>query len=170
MRLEARPQVSRGWLISAPFVAVAVTLLLTALLLKWAGAPVGEAFSLLVQGAFGTRFALSETLTRATPLILTGLAAAVAFRARLFNIGAEGQLYLGALAAVAVGGQHPDGLWAPLAQLPLPVLQAVMVGAAALALNETSTGRAFAAAAAASEPACPAPTTITSYVGNMVQR
>ncbi|WP_374315711.1 ABC transporter permease [Aquabacterium sp.] len=133
MRLEARPQVSRGWLVSAPFVAVAVTLLLTALLLKWAGAPVGEAFSLLVQGAFGTRFALSETLTRATPLILTGLAAAVAFRARLFNIGAEGQLYLGALAAVAVGGQHPEGLWAPLAQLPLPVLQAVMVGAAALA-------------------------------------
>ena len=40
------------------------------------------------------------------PLILTGLAAAVAFRARLFNIGAEGQLYAGALAAVAVGGLH----------------------------------------------------------------
>ncbi len=48
----------------------------------------------------------TETLTRATPLILTGLAAAVAFRARLFNIGAEGQLYAGALAAVAVGGLH----------------------------------------------------------------
>ena len=46
----------------------------------------------------------TETLTRATPLILTGLAAAVAFRARLWNIGAEGQLYAGALAAVAVGG------------------------------------------------------------------
>jgi energy-coupling factor transporter ATP-binding protein EcfA2 len=49
---------------------------------------------------------LTETLTRATPLILTGLAAAVAFRARLYNIGAEGQLYAGALAAVAVGGLH----------------------------------------------------------------
>ena len=48
-------------------------------------------------------FALSETLTRATPLILTGLAVAVAFRARLWNIGAEGQLYLGAVAAVALG-------------------------------------------------------------------
>jgi ABC-type uncharacterized transport system permease subunit len=42
------------------------------------------------KGGFGSRFALTETLTRATPLILTGLAAAVAFRARLFNIGAEG--------------------------------------------------------------------------------
>ena len=40
------------------------------------------------------------------PLILTGLAATVAFKARLFNIGAEGQLYAGALAAVAVGGLH----------------------------------------------------------------
>jgi ABC-type uncharacterized transport system permease subunit len=39
-----------------------------------------------------------------TPLILTGLAAAVAFRAHFYNIGAEGQLYLGALAAVAIGG------------------------------------------------------------------
>jgi ABC-type uncharacterized transport system permease subunit len=56
----------------------------------WAGAPVGQAYALLLEGGFGSRFALTETLTRATPLILTGLAAAVAFRARLFNIGAEG--------------------------------------------------------------------------------
>jgi ABC-type uncharacterized transport system permease subunit len=76
------------------------------LLVAWAGAPVGRAYALLLQGGFGSRFALTETLTRATPLILTGLAAAVAFRARLYNIGAEGQLYAGALAAVAVGGLH----------------------------------------------------------------
>ena len=62
------------------------------------------AFGLMAQGAAGSVFALTETLTRATPLIFTGLAAAVAFRARLWNIGAEGQLYAGALAAVAVGG------------------------------------------------------------------
>ena len=48
----------------------------------------------------------------ATPLMLTGLAAAVAFRARFYNIGAEGQLYLGALAAVAVGGLHGGSGWA----------------------------------------------------------
>ena len=59
-----------------------------------------------MQGGFGSVFALSETLTRAIPLMLTGLAATVAFKARLFNIGAEGQLYVGALAAVAVGGLH----------------------------------------------------------------
>ena len=51
-----------------------------------------DAYALLLQGGFGSRFALTETLTRATPLIFTGLAAALAFRARLFNIGAEGQI------------------------------------------------------------------------------
>jgi simple sugar transport system permease protein len=76
------------------------------LLVLWAGAPVAQTYGLLFTGGFGSVFALSETLTRAIPLMLTGLAAAVAFKARLFNIGAEGQLYAGALAAVAVGGLH----------------------------------------------------------------
>jgi hypothetical protein len=56
------------------------TLLVTSLLVAWAGAPVGRTYALLLEGGFGSRFAWTETLTRATPLILTGLAAAVAFR------------------------------------------------------------------------------------------
>jgi general nucleoside transport system permease protein len=100
-------------------------------LVLWAGAPVGSTFSLLLQGGFGSVFAWSETLTRATPLMLTGLAAAVAFKARLFNIGGEGQLYAGALAAVAVGGLHGGtGLALPPAVLlPLTVLAATLAGA-----------------------------------------
>jgi len=121
MRLEARGEFSRTLLVAAPFVAVAFTLLVAAAFVAWAGAPVGRTYALIFAGGFGTQFAWSETLTRATPLILTGLAAAVAFRARLYNIGAEGQLYAGALAAVAVGGLHggagfdlPAGLLHPL--------------------------------------------------------
>ena len=110
MRLEARTSVSRLALFGAPFGAIVVTLAVCALLVAWAGAPVGRAYLLLLEGGFGSRFAWSETLTRATPLMLTGLAVAVAFRTRLFNIGAEGQLYLGALAAVAVGGQVDGGM------------------------------------------------------------
>lgn len=106
MQLEARTNISQTMLLAAPFAAIAFTLAVAALLVAWAGAPVGRAYALLFDGAFGSVFAISETLTRATPLILTGLAAAVAFRAKLYNIGAEGQLYLGALAAVAIGGQH----------------------------------------------------------------
>jgi ABC-type uncharacterized transport system permease subunit len=92
MRLEKRTEVSKLALLLAPLAAIAFTLLVSALLVLWAGAPLGQTYSLLFKGGFGSVFALSETLTRAIPLILTGLAATVAFKARLFNIGAEGQL------------------------------------------------------------------------------
>jgi simple sugar transport system permease protein len=130
-RLEKRPQISPTALLLAPVVAVLFTLVVSGLLVLWAGAPVGRTYALLVQGAFGSTFALTETLTRAVPLILTGLAAAVAFRAHLYNIGAEGQLYAGALAAVAVGGLHGGtGLeWSPWVLFPLMMLAAALAGA-----------------------------------------
>src|SRR5512144_2537852 len=129
MRLEARAQRSRVAIIIAPFAAIAFTLGVAMLLVAWAGAPIGQTYALMFDGGFGSRFAWSETLTRATPLMLTGLAAAIAFRARLYNIGAEGQLYLGALAAVAVGGLHGGtGV-----DVPAPLLFAAMMAAAALA-------------------------------------
>ncbi len=129
MRLEARGAVSPAMALAAPVVAVAFTLAVAALFVAWAGAPVGRTYALIFEGGFGSRFAWSETLTRATPLILTGLAAAIAFRARLYNIGAEGQLYAGALAAVAVGGLHGGTGF----DLPPALLLVAMFAAAALA-------------------------------------
>jgi len=129
MRLEPRPQTPAWLWLAAPLAALAFTLAITSLLVAWAGAPVGRAYALLLEGGFGSRFAWTETLTRATPLILTGLSVAVAFRARLYNIGAEGQLYAGALAAVAVGGLHGGTGW----PLPGSLLFALMIAAACLA-------------------------------------
>lgn len=129
MRLEKRPHTSPLALLLAPVGAVLFTLLVSALLVWWAGADVAQTYGLLLRGGFGSVFALSETFTRAIPLMLTGLAAAVAFRARLFNIGAEGQLYVGALAAVAVGGLHGGTGF----DLPAPLLFGLMLLAAALA-------------------------------------
>ncbi len=129
MRLEKRTHSSSVAMLLAPLGAVAFTLAVSALLVLWAGAPVGQTYGLLLKGGFGSVFALSETLTRAIPLMLTGLAAAVAFKARLFNIGAEGQLYMGALAAVAVGGLHGGSGF----DLPMPLLFVLMMLAAALA-------------------------------------
>lgn len=129
MRLEKRSQTSAAALLLAPIGAVLFTLLVSSLLVLWAGAPVGRTYGLLLQGGFGSVFALSETLTRAIPLMLTGLAATVAFKARLFNIGAEGQLYVGALAAIAVGGLHDGTGFA----LPPALLFVLMMLAAALA-------------------------------------
>ena len=131
MRLEKHARTSRAALLLAPVGAVVFTLLVSALLVMWAGAPVAKTYGLLLNGGFGSVFAWSETLTRAIPLILTGLAATVAFKARLFNIGAEGQLYAGALAAVAVGGLHGGsgfGL-APWLLFALMVLAAALAGA-----------------------------------------
>ena len=125
MRLERRSETSRLALVLAPLAALAFTLMVSSLLVAWAGAPVGQAYALLLEGGFGSRLALTETLTRATPLILTGLAATVAFRAQLFNIGAEGQLYAGAMAAVAVAGAA--------SALPMPLTFILMVIAAMLA-------------------------------------
>jgi len=131
MRLERRHQSSRAALVLAPIGAVAFTMAVSALLVLWAGAPVGRTYALLLQGGFGSVFAWSETLTRAIPLILTGLAATVAFKARLFNIGAEGQLFAGALAAVAVGGMHGGSGFElpPWLLFPLMMLAAAAAGA-----------------------------------------
>ena len=116
LRLEPRSSASTVLLLGVPILSSLAALLLALVLLGVTDAPLARAVPLLLEGAAGSTFALSETLTRATPLILTGLAAAVAFRARLWNIGAEGQLYAGALAAVAVGGTWdlPGYLLVPL--------------------------------------------------------
>lgn len=77
-------------------------------LLVWAfGHPPGNAYRALLVGAFGSREDLLETLAFATPLMLTALPFAVGVRAGLFNIGAEGQMYLGAVGATFVAGLVP---------------------------------------------------------------
>jgi simple sugar transport system permease protein len=83
-------------------IAIALALLIGAVLIVSFGYDVGRAFVALYRGAFGSVYALSQTLTRATPLLFTGLAVSVALKAGLFNIGGEGQMYSGALAAAVV--------------------------------------------------------------------
>lgn len=126
MRLEPRERASPLLMLGASAGAALLALLLCAIPLLWAGAPVLEAYGVMAQGAFGSRFAIAETLSRATPLVLTGLAATVAFRAKLWNIGAEGQLYLGALAATALGSGALD--WPGWALLPLILLAGAAAG------------------------------------------
>jgi len=83
---------------------IAVIVVGVATLLRASGFDVGSAVEALVRGSLGSWYAIgSGTLVRATPLILTGLAVTVAFRAGVFNIGAEGQFLVGAAGATAVG-------------------------------------------------------------------
>jgi simple sugar transport system permease protein len=95
-----------------------------------AGANPFAVLGLILRGAAGSTFALLETLNRATPLIFTGLAVAVAFRARLWNIGAEAQLYAGALVTVVLGTGLLD--WPSGALLPTLAVAAALSGALVL--------------------------------------
>lgn len=128
MRLEpiANPTAARR--LGLPILAIAATMLIAMVLALIAGANPFAVLGQIARGALGSKLAILETLNRATPLIFTGLAVAVAFRAKLWNIGAEAQLYAGAILTVVLG---TGALGAPLV-LPLSALAAMLAGAALL--------------------------------------
>lgn len=94
-----------------PFIAVIVGLALGLAVTMVAGEDPLNVLKILGKSAFGSAYDFGMTLFYATPLILTGLAVALPFYAGLFNIGAEGQLTMGALSAAAVGILFPDVPW-----------------------------------------------------------
>ncbi|MBW2440958.1 MAG: ABC transporter permease [Deltaproteobacteria bacterium] len=114
--------------LSVPVAAVLLGALIGAIILAAHGANPFKAYAALLQGAFGTIIAVGRTFEKTTPLIFSGLAVAFAFKAGLFNIGAQGQLLFGALAA-AIVGYGLNGL-PMIIHLPL----ALFAGAAAGAL------------------------------------
>ncbi|MCO5152147.1 MULTISPECIES: ABC transporter permease [unclassified Shinella] len=130
MRLEPKPAPTLAVTLLFPLAAILATLLLVSLLVLAAGASPLSVFYLVARGAAGSQFALLETLTRATPLIFTGLAVAVAFRAKLWNIGAEAQLYIGGVVTVVLG----TGALPLPSVILIPVLMAAAMAAGALLL------------------------------------
>jgi ABC-type uncharacterized transport system permease subunit len=79
------------------FLSIFASLLLSSILIKFAGADLKTATASLFSGAFGGKREILESLVKSTPLIFTGLATAIAFRAKIWNIGQEGQLFGGAM-------------------------------------------------------------------------
>jgi ABC-type uncharacterized transport system permease subunit len=112
VRLERRLEQPRWLYVAIPIGSLAVAFGIMAIVLAVAGHDPGQTFRDLFDAGFGDRAALSATLISATPILFTGLAAAAAFRMQLFNIGAEGQLYLGAIGASWIAlqlGDHDAG-------------------------------------------------------------
>jgi simple sugar transport system permease protein len=103
--------------------SLAAAFVVSGALIQLAGGNFLEAFANLFQGAFGSRHAILETLVKAIPLILTGLATAIAFKGKIWTIGQEGQLYAGAI----MGYWAYDLLQDLLPRFPL-VLAIVMAG------------------------------------------
>jgi general nucleoside transport system permease protein len=131
IRIERRLTQPRWLGVAVPLGSlVAAFIVMTLVLLATHHAP-GHTFWRLIVTGFGSTFALNSTLVSATPLLFTGLCAAVAFRMQLFNIGGEGQLYAGAILGAAAGialGNHSGWLSVPA------MIVAGVVGGAALAL------------------------------------
>ena len=111
-----------------PVISVLVALVLGALFVLISGNNPIQAYAALLLGAFGSPYDVTETLVIAVPLTLSALAVAVAFRTGLFNIGAQGQLLVGALAAGWTGSQFPDLPGVVL--LPLTLVSGILGGAA----------------------------------------
>ncbi|MBU1228597.1 MAG: ABC transporter permease [Proteobacteria bacterium] len=135
VRLVLEPrQASGAWRAAISLLsALALAGLLGSLVFALAGVDVGAAWRALAQGAFGSSYSLGEILVKAAPLILTGLAVALCCRLNLWNVGAEGQFVLGALAAGYVGlflapaGAQP---WPAHFALPLALAAAALGGGA----------------------------------------
>jgi simple sugar transport system permease protein len=103
MRIERRLDVPRWLMVAVPVGSVLFAFVLAGIVLLATGHDPLSTYRQLFDAAFLQPGAIGETLTQATPLAFTGLAAAAAFRMRLFNIGGEGQLYIGAITAAAAG-------------------------------------------------------------------
>lgn len=99
IRAAVRPIAYRA---IVPLVSIAAALAVSAVIIVIVGASPLEAYGAMFEGAVGGIGSLATTAVRTTPLLLTGLAVAVSFRAGIFNIGAEGQLYAGAASSAAV--------------------------------------------------------------------
>jgi len=122
-----------------PVVSVILALVFSGIFLSLTGHSPIEIDRVMLEGAFGSWYGLSETVVKAIPLILTSLGVAIAFKMLLWNIGAEGQLYMGAFAAswvaltfpnlpayimlpaMVIAGMLAGGLWGLLPAIPKAV-------------------------------------------------
>jgi len=123
---------SRSSNLLIPILAILGAFLISGLLIiAWGSNPL-EAYTALWSGAFGSLASIATTLTRLTPLIFTGLAVTYGYRSGFFNIGAEGQLYLGAYSVVWIGVTFSD--WPGWLIILMGILAAGLSGAFAALL------------------------------------
>jgi simple sugar transport system permease protein len=108
MRFEKRDTVSKKMILAVPLLSIVIGLAFAGVFIGLTGKDPLQVYQLMFAGAFGSVYGLSETVVKAVPLIFASLAVSLAFRMQLWNIGAEGQLYMGAFGATWVALTYPD--------------------------------------------------------------
>ncbi|MBL8484947.1 MAG: ABC transporter permease [Rhodocyclaceae bacterium] len=126
LRLEARPEPSRAMMVASPLIAAAAMLVTGSILFRFLGQEPLHAFYVYFVLPVTSAYGLGELLLKATPLVLCGVGLALGFRASVWNIGADGQLTMGAVAAgcVALYFQDVESHWV----LPLMLLAGALGG------------------------------------------
>ncbi|QJC55463.1 hypothetical protein HC248_00743 [Polaromonas vacuolata] len=128
LKLESRPQPSKFWTYASPVLALLVTVLIGVLLFMALGKDPVKGLQVFFWAPISSVYALGELLVKATPLLIIALGLAVCFRANVWNIGAEGQFVMGAVAAggVALLADKTTGVWI----IPAILLAGVLGGMA----------------------------------------
>ena len=126
LRLEPRLVRPRWLSFAVPLGSIAVAAILGAIVITLSGNDAMASYSRIVERSMGSVGAWTDTIVAATPLLLTGLAAAAAFKMGLFNIGGQGQFVLGAVAASGIG-LALDGSSA-LVTVPLMIVAGMLTG------------------------------------------
>lgn len=128
---EKRLEVSRTAQVLVPIISLLLALIVGAILLAGVGVSPLTTYRAMLVGALGSSYAISETLVKAIPLMLTGLAVSIAFRMLFWNIGAEGQLAMGGFAAAGIALFGPPAFpWLPQPLwLPLVIVGGFVAGA-----------------------------------------
>ena len=124
IKLEQRERVSQRQELFITVVAIGFALFLSGIFIAFNGANPFVAFWKIITSSFGSAYGLSETIVKSIPLIFTGLSVAIALNSKIWNIGAEGQLYFGAIVATAFVMHGPV--------LPMPIMLAVLMVLGAL--------------------------------------
>lgn len=110
------------------FLAIFASLLIGAIIMIANGRNPIVGYTALIKGSFGSKYNIATTFSKTVPLVLTGLGAAIAFRAGIFNVGGEGQLYLGGFAAAYIGITFTN--LPAIIGIPLALLAGALAGGA----------------------------------------
>jgi ABC-type uncharacterized transport system permease subunit len=128
LRFERVLAPSRTAAVLVPVVSILLALIACGLLLLASGADPFAVYRAMARGSLGDRYAIAETLVKTIPLLLLGLGVAIAFRMQLWNIGAEGQFYLGAIAATGTALYLFPG-WPAMLLIPAMIVAGLIGGA-----------------------------------------
>ncbi len=126
IHFEKRNTTAKWVLFLVPILSIVVGLCFAGIFIVTTGKNPLDVYLLMFEGAFGSAYGLSETVVKAIPLMLTGLGVSLAFRMQLWNIGAEGQLYMGAMGATWLALRFPE--WPAYLLLPGMLLLGFLLG------------------------------------------